>query len=195
MEEEIRYTVPCLSVPRVISMVETPLTCIVETNLLRDHTDILDLDSCVDHVSVGLDQDLYAENLIELVKVRYGYNLKISLAHTNRKHHEVTKDMLVMKWEIYNSKAKTTLEATTNMLVRHDILPLSRIYWTYLLSLRLRHLKMQCFTDTLFVGVKSLIGNTCAQLFTDSKYIYIHKNTELNRGYRYPCCFNEVQLW
>ena len=67
-----------------------------------------------------------------------------------------------------------TLEATTKIYVRSHILPLSRIYRTYLLSLRLHRLKLQLSTDTLFVVVKSLMGNTCAQIFNDGEYMYIH---------------------
>ena len=40
-----------------------------------------------------------------------------------------------------------------------------------LLSLRLFYIKMQCFTDNLFSGLMSLMGNTCANLFTDGEYI------------------------
>ena len=54
------------------------------------------------------------------------------------------------------------------------ILPLSRKYQADLLPLRLRWLKIQCLSDTLFAGVKSLIGNTCDNLFTVGKFVYIH---------------------
>ena len=33
---------------------------------------------------------------------------------------------------------------------------------------------MQCFTDTFFAGVKSLMVNICARIFTDGEYIYIY---------------------
>ena len=66
------------------------------------------------------------------------------------------------------------MEATTEMCVRSSILPLSRRYRTDLLALTFHQLKMQCFTDTLFGGVKPLMSNTRAQLFIDVKYIYIH---------------------
>ena len=57
------------------------------------------------------------------------------------------------------------------MCVSSAILPLSRRYQTDLLSLGLCQINMQCFTDTLFEGVKSLNNNTCSQLFIDGKYI------------------------
>ena len=71
------------------------------------------------------------------------------------------------------------------MCVRLYILPFSRRYQTDLLSLWLRQLKIISFTDTLFSGVKSLIGNTCAQVFTDGKFMHIHTmKSEKEAGYR-----------
>ena len=77
------------------------------------------------HVSVGLSQDLHVDNLIDLVKVRFEDNVQTSLAHTNFRHHNVTKDMLTMKWGISDSKVEATLEATTQMFFQLDILTLS----------------------------------------------------------------------
>ena len=55
MEEGIRYPVLCMSVPRIICMVEISLPFRVEIILFQDVTVISDLDSRMDHVSVGLD--------------------------------------------------------------------------------------------------------------------------------------------
>ena len=126
------------------------------------------------HVSVGLDQDLHVEKLIYSDKVRFEDNVQIYLAHTNCKHHKVTKEMLVTKWGIYNLKSEATLEATTNMCVGLDILIFYKRYRTELLSLRLRWLKMKILIDNMFAGVKSLMVNTCTQLFNDNEHIYIH---------------------
>ena len=79
-----------------------------------------------------------------------------------------------MKQGISDSNIETALEATTQVCYRSYILPLSRRYQTGLLSLMLRWLKMQCLTHTLSSGVNSLMGNTCAQVFTDGEYINIY---------------------
>ena len=76
-----------------------------------------------------------------------------------------------MKRGIYDSKEKSTFDLITNFCLRLAILHLSMRYWMYLLSSRLRWIKMKCFTDNLFTGVKTLIGNTRSKLFTDGEYI------------------------
>ena len=70
-----------------------------------------------------------------------------------------------MKWEVSESKVKETSWAPTQMCVRSAMLPLCSRYCPDLLSLRLCHIKMQCFADALYSCLNSLIGNTCAQLF------------------------------
>ena len=96
--------------------------------MFQDDTSISDLYPCMFHVSVGVYQDLHVKRLIDLVKVRFEDNLKIYLAHTNRRYLEVTNEMPVMKWEISNSKAEEILEATAQMCVRSYISPLYSRY-------------------------------------------------------------------
>ena len=78
-----------------------------------------------------------------------------------------------MKWGISDSQAK-------QLWSKQPVCVLGWLCYLYLgyigcnLSLRLHRFKMKCFTDTLFSGLKSLIGNTRAQLFTDCRYVYIN---------------------
>ena len=143
-------------------MVGTSFPCIVETNLFRDDTNISDLDNFMDRVSVGLAQYLHMEKLIDLVKLRFDNTVQISLNHTNSRHQKFTKQMIAVEWGIYDSKPEAKMESTTQMCVKLDILPFSRRYRTYLLSLGVRCLNMKIFTDTLFEYVKSLMNNKCA---------------------------------
>ena len=72
-------------------------------------------------------------------------------------------------------KAKATLKCTTQKCIRSAILPLTRRYRTDLMSQRLRRLSTTWYTDTLFAKCKSVIGNTCAQMFTDgNSFAYVH---------------------
>ena len=91
-------------------MVETSFPCRFKTTFFRDDTAISDLDHFMDRVSVGLDQYLHEEKLIDSVKLRFDNNIQISLNHTNCRHHKVTKEMLAVKWGIYDSKSEATLE-------------------------------------------------------------------------------------
>ena len=51
--------------------------------------------------------------------------------------------------------------------------PLTRRYRTDLLSQRIRRLKCVFYADTLFAKEKSIVGNTCAQIFTDGEFVQI----------------------
>ena len=51
--------------------------------------------------------------------------------------------------------------------------PLPRRYRTDFLSKRLRRLNYIFYTDTLFVKDKSIVGNTCAQIFTNGEFFQI----------------------
>ena len=113
VEYDRSYPVPLLSVPNIISRVETALPCTVETTLKRDDTYLSFLDRYNAHVSVRLGQDLHVESFIDFVKVRFEEILQISLAHTNNRHHEFANNMLATKWGISNSKVKATLDETT----------------------------------------------------------------------------------
>ena len=83
-------------------MVETSLTYSVGTTFSQDEIAISDLDHCMDHVSFGLAQYLHVENFIDYVKVRFLENVQMYLSHISHIHHEITKDMLAMKWGVYD---------------------------------------------------------------------------------------------
>ncbi|GFH62123.1 hypothetical protein CTEN210_18599 [Chaetoceros tenuissimus] len=99
---------------------------------------------------------------------------RIALASTEKRHHEVTKELLAKKWGISISRAKATLKASTQLSVRSAIMPLSRRYRTDLLSQRLRRISTCIYTDTLLMKSKSSRSNTCAQVFTDGALAYVH---------------------
>ena len=51
--------------------------------------------------------------------------------------------------------------------------PLKWQYRTYFLLQRLRPLNCRFYTDRLFAKEKSIIGNTCAHIFTDGEFVQI----------------------
>ena len=61
------------------------------------------------------------------------------------------------------------LKATTQYCIISALLPLTRRYHTYLISQLLRRLSCKFYTDKLFEKHKYIIGNACAQIFTDRK--------------------------
>ena len=94
---------------------------------------------------------------------------------TDNRHHGMSPELLAQKWGIGIEKAKHTIRGTTQDSIRSAILPLTRRYRTDFMSQRLRRLSTAWYTDTLNSTQKSIIGNTCAQIFTDGKgFTYVH---------------------
>jgi hypothetical protein len=65
------------------------------------------------------------------------------------------------------------LKATTQLGIRHAVHPLSRRYRTDILQSKRHRINDTFYTDTMFSDVKSLRGNTCAQVFTNGKYVHM----------------------
>ena len=87
---------------------------------------------------------------------------------TTRPHSRVTPKDLARRWRIGIPTAKQTLGVTTQLGIRHAIMPLSRRYRTdYLHASNARRIDGKWYGDTLFAKVKSIHGNTCAQVFTN----------------------------
>ena len=57
--------------------------------------------------------------------------------------------------------------------MRSDLNPLIWRYRTDLMSQRLHRLNCIFYTDTLFSKDKSIVRNTCAQIFTDGEFVQI----------------------
>jgi hypothetical protein len=106
-------------------------------------------------------------------------SLQISSTQTSERHHAICPQSLADKWECGIETAKATLQATiTQLNVRSAVAPLTRRYRMDLLSQRLCHLDCHFFTDTLFAKVKSLTGNSCAQLYYDPNgFMYVYPMT------------------
>jgi hypothetical protein len=68
--------------------------------------------------------------------------------------------------------AQKTLKATTQLGIRHAVHPLLRQYRTDVLQSKWKRLSDTFYTDTMFSGIRSLRGNTCAQLFTNGKFVH-----------------------
>ena len=117
------------------------------------------------NVSIGLAQDLMVERLISKVRVkrtRSGFT-----TYTDNQHHEISTDLLARKWGLVIDKTKQTPQSTTQDNVISALKSLTWRYRTYLLSQRLRRLNCRFYTDKLFTKEKSIVGNTCAQIFTN----------------------------
>ena len=107
-------------------------------------------------------------------------------AVTNERHTtKVGYRDLARRWNIGLESAKRTLQTTTQVGIRQAVHPLSRRYKTDLIhGSNARRLQSQWYSDTLFSKFKSLNGNTCAQIFTDTKMPSVHPTTtKADAGY------------
>ena len=142
-------------------------------NHIQDDIALHDMDRYFATISTSLVSDLLVENIICKVQTRMVRNSYATI--TEDRHHGVSPELLAQKWGIGMEKAKATLKCTTQKCIRSAILPLTRRYRTDLMSQRLRRLSTTWYTDTLFAKCKSVVGNTCAQMFTDgNSFAYVH---------------------
>ena len=95
----------------------------------------------------------------------------VSSVHLGLKSTTLTPEALAKMWRIPLMSAKRTLEVTTFNSLRTKEGKMSRRFRTDLYQRRYRRLggpNARFHTDTLFSKVKSILGDTCAQLYTNS---------------------------
>jgi hypothetical protein len=99
---------------------------------------------------------------------------KVSAIDTRARHTALYIEEVSRKFGIGLEMAKKTLKATTQYGIRHAVHPLSRWYRTNIMQSKRQRLNETFYTDTMFSGIRSIRGNTCAQVFTNGRYIHIH---------------------
>ena len=111
-------------------------------------------------ISNTLNDDEFHQALVDTVQVS---------STKSKRRTTFTPERLAANWGIGLDAAQKTLKVTTQRGVRQVLNPtLSRRYRTNDRHLRYRRLRTDVFSDTLFSGVKSRRGNTCAQVFATS---------------------------
>ena len=99
---------------------------------------IHDFDRAMENVSIGLTQNLMVGRIIG--NIRVSMTEKRYAKIKNEMHRSVTPKLLAKKWVIGLEKAKETVKATTQDFISSSLLPLTRMYRTYLISQRLRRI-------------------------------------------------------
>jgi hypothetical protein len=89
---------------------------------------------------------------------------------TSDRHSKVGPEELSRKWNIGSETVKATLGVMTQHGVRTAVHPMSRRLRVDHLYLHRPRLKGTWYLDTLIAKVKSLLGNKCANVFTNGKY-------------------------
>ena len=93
------------------------------------------------------------------------------------RHTALSAEEVSRKFGVGLDTARQTLKATTQLGIRHAVNPLSRRYRTDIMQSKRKRLNDTFYSDTMFSGVKSIRGNTCAQLFTNGKFVHLEPIT------------------
>ena len=97
-------------------------------------------------------------------------SVRIHYTQTSQKRSRVSQEDLARIWKVGLKAAGDTLKATTQMVIRHSLHPLHKRFRTENAQLRYQRLggRFGRFTsDTMFAKVKSIRGNTMAQVFAN----------------------------
>ena len=128
-------------------------------------------------ISPAYDYRIFCERMIYAVKIATAYredmDAQVSGVMTNDRHSKVTPEELSRKWNIGIDTAKKTLEVTTQKGVRTAVHPMTRRMRVDHLQLHRPLMKGTWHVDTLSAKVKSRNGNTCANVFTQGKYVKV----------------------
>jgi hypothetical protein len=133
----------------------------------------------LDKVSSTLNERTFCNKLIGAVNIATTYREDIDEAIQRRKessvittdrHSKVGPEELARKWNIGLQAAKDTLEVTTQHGVRTAVHPMARRVRVDHLHLHRPRLRGNWYADTLLAKVKSRLGNTCANVFTQGKF-------------------------
>ena len=89
---------------------------------------------------------------------------------SNDRHSKATPEELARKWNIGLQTAKDTIRVTTQRGIRTAIHPMTLRVRVDHLHLHRPRLRGTWYTDTLLSKVKSKLGNTCANVYTQGKF-------------------------
>ena len=96
-------------------------------------------------------------------------SVSLSAIQSKNKKGYVTPEVLSKRWKIGLETARRTLEKTTQMAVRDFTNKSgSRRLKPFHYQLKYPRLNVEMFTDTFIARMKSLMGNTCAQIYATS---------------------------
>jgi hypothetical protein len=98
------------------------------------------------------------------------YKERVHGVITNDRHSKVTPEELSRKWNIGLQTVKDTLKVTTQKGIRTAIHPMSQRVRVDHLHLHWQRLRGTWYTDMLLSKVKSKLGNTCVNVYSQGKF-------------------------
>jgi len=130
-------------------------------------------------ISLTFNEKTFCKRLIGSVNIATAHRADIDEAIEKQKesgvittdrHSKVGPEELSRKWNIGLQMAKDTLKVTTQHGVRTAVHPMTRRLRVDHLHLHRPRLHGMWFLDMLIAKVKSLLGNKCANVFTNGKF-------------------------
>jgi hypothetical protein len=95
---------------------------------------------------------------------------RVSSIISNERHSKATPEELASKWNIGLQTAKDTICVMTQRRIRTAVHPMTRRVRVDHLNLHQQRQKGTWFADMLLSKVKSKLGNTCANVYTQGKF-------------------------
>jgi hypothetical protein len=150
-----------------------------ETNVKMEVKIHGEMEASLGKISRVYSEQEFRDGLISAVQVatsyredvdKMEYGRKAYAVITNERHSKVTPEELSRKWSIGLQTAKDTLRVTTQKGIRTAIHPMTRRVRVDHLHLHRPRLRGTWYTDTLLSKVKSKLGNTCANVYTQGKF-------------------------
>ena len=136
-------------------------------------------DVTLSQISGVYDAQNFCERLVSTVNIATAYRedldaweeqQRVSGVISNDRHSTVTPEEVAWKWNIGLETAKKTLKVTTQFGIHTAVHPMMRRLRVDHLHLHQHHLRGTWFADTLLSKVKSKLGNTCANIYTQGKF-------------------------
>ena len=130
-------------------------------------------------ISSAYNEHEFCERLIGSVEIATVYRKdidewaeqkKVSSVITNNRHSKVTPEELARKWNVGLRTEKDTLQVTMQCRIRTVVHPMTRRVRVDHLNLHRTRLRGTWYADTLLAKVKSKLGTTCANVFTQGKF-------------------------
>jgi hypothetical protein len=129
-------------------------------------------------LSPTLHEKMFCKHLIGSVNVATLYHDDVDKAMEKRKasiltldrHLKVGQEELSRSWNIGLQMVKATLDVMTQYSIQMAVHPMSRQLRIDHLYLHRPRLKGTWYLDTLITKVKLLLGNKCANVFSNGKY-------------------------
>jgi hypothetical protein len=98
---------------------------------------------------------------------------KMAAVDTRARHVTLSAKEVSRKFGVGKETARKTLKATTQYGIWHAMHPLLRRYRTDKMQSKRKRLNDTLYSNTMFSNVKSKQGNTCAQVFTNGKFVHL----------------------